>query len=50
MTILKSKTVFVVEDDPNISLLLAELFEGEGFKVQVAENQCLQPSRASIIV
>ncbi len=38
MTILKSKTIFVIEDDPGISFVLSELLEGEGFKVQVAEN------------
>ena len=38
MTILKPKTIFVIEDDPGISFVLAELLEGEGFKVQVAEN------------
>ena len=38
MTILKSKTIFVVEDDPEISFVLSELLEAEGFKVQVAEN------------
>ena len=38
MTILKSKTIFVVEDNPDISFVLSELLEGEGFKVQVAEN------------
>ena len=38
MTMLKSKTIFVVEDDPGISLVLSELLEDEGFKVQVAEN------------
>ena len=38
MTILKSKTIFIIEDDPGISFVLSELLEGEGFKVQVAEN------------
>ena len=38
MTIVKSKTIFVIEDDPGISFVLSELLEGEGFKVQVAEN------------
>jgi CheY-like chemotaxis protein len=38
VTILKSKTIFVIEDDPGISFVLSELLEGEGFKVQVAEN------------
>jgi CheY-like chemotaxis protein len=38
MTILKSKTIFVIEDDPGISFVLSELLESEGFKVQVAEN------------
>ena len=38
MTISKSKTIFVIEDDPGISFVLSELLEGEGFKVQVAEN------------
>lgn len=38
MTILKSKTIFVAEDNPDISFVLSELLEGEGFKVQVAEN------------
>ena len=38
MTILKSKTIFVVEDSPDISFVLSELLESEGFKVQVAEN------------
>ena len=38
MTILKPKTIFVIEDDPGISFVLSELLEGEGFKVQVAEN------------
>ena len=38
MTVFKSKTIFVVEDDPGISFVLSELLEGEGFKVQVAEN------------
>ena len=38
MTISKSKTIFVIEDDPGISFVLSELLEGEGFEVQVAEN------------
>lgn len=38
MTILKSKTIFIIEDDPGISFVLSELLEGEGFIVQVAEN------------
>ena len=38
MTILKPKSIFVIEDDPGISFVLSELLEGEGFKVQVAEN------------
>jgi CheY-like chemotaxis protein len=38
MTISKSKTIFVIEDDPGISFVLSELLKGEGFKVQVAEN------------
>ena len=38
MTILKSKTILIVEDDPDISFVLSDFLESEGYTVQVAEN------------
>ena len=38
MNILKSKTIFIIEDDQDISDALSSLLKDEGYNVVVAEN------------
>ncbi|MDD4975193.1 MAG: response regulator transcription factor [Bacteriovorax sp.] len=38
MTILKLKTILIIEDDLDISFAVSSFLQGEGYQVQIAEN------------